>query len=66
MTDAMQITVSSDMENRMDDSNSTAARTAREPERTSRPCVETVMRGKVKLQQKGRVLQQDPPRYGFK
>jgi hypothetical protein len=31
MTDAMQMTVSSEIENRMDDNTSTAKRTAREP-----------------------------------
>jgi hypothetical protein len=39
----MQITVSSEMENRMDDSSSTAARQLREPQLTFIPSVETVM-----------------------
>ena len=45
MTDAMQITVSSEIENRMDDSNSTDARRVREPQLTFMPSVETVIRG---------------------
>ena len=40
MTDAMQITVSSEMENRIDDSNSTAERTAADPRRIVTPSVE--------------------------
>ena len=43
MTDAMQITVSSEIENRIDDSNSTDARSVREPQLSFMPCVETVM-----------------------
>lgn len=45
MTDAMQITVSSEIENRMEDSNSTDARRVREPQLTFMPSVETVIRG---------------------
>jgi hypothetical protein len=51
MTEAMQMTVSSEMENRMDDSSSTHARTPREPRLSFMPWVETVMRdpGPVEL-----------------
>jgi hypothetical protein len=41
----MQITVSSEIENRMDDSSSTDARRLREPQLTFIPWVETVMLG---------------------
>ena len=44
MTEAMQITVSSEMAKRIDDSNSTAARSALDDDLSSRPWVETVMR----------------------
>ncbi|MCY1372413.1 hypothetical protein D9M69_596170 [compost metagenome] len=55
ITDAMQMTVSSEMENRIDDNNSTVSLTMREPVRMCRPWVETVMEkwGKT-VQQKGR------------
>ena len=43
MTEAMHITVSSDMEKRMDDKSSTTDRSAREPVLSSRPCVESVI-----------------------
>ncbi|UUZ78674.1 hypothetical protein LP414_09960 [Polaromonas sp. P1(28)-13] len=43
MTEAMQMTVSSEMENRMDDSNSTEARSVRGPQLTFMPSVETVI-----------------------
>jgi hypothetical protein len=43
MTDAMQITVSSEIENRIDDSNSTAERKVCDPVLTRRPWVETVV-----------------------
>ena len=43
MTDAIQIIVSSDIENRMEDSNSTAARHACEPCFSRKPCVDTVI-----------------------
>ena len=43
ITDAMQITVSNEMENRIDDSNSTDARSVREPQLSFMPWVETVM-----------------------
>jgi hypothetical protein len=39
----MQMTVNSDIENRIDDSNSTEARQARVPDFSSIPCEETVM-----------------------
>jgi hypothetical protein len=41
ISDAMQMTVSSDIENRIDDSNSTADRMLCDPMRGRRPCVET-------------------------
>jgi hypothetical protein len=44
MTEAIQITVSSEIEKRMDESNSTAARKEREPQLSRMPLVETVMR----------------------
>ena len=43
ITEAMQITVSSEIEKRMDDSTSTAARSEREPTERSSPWVEVVM-----------------------
>jgi hypothetical protein len=43
MTEAMQIRVSSEIENRIDDNNSTVARRAGEPDLILRPCVESVM-----------------------
>ena len=43
MTDAIQITVNSEIENRMEDSNSTLARQAREPDFSSSPWVDTVI-----------------------
>ncbi len=43
MTDAMQMMVSSEIENRMEDSNSTLARQAREPDFSSSPWVDTVI-----------------------
>jgi hypothetical protein len=46
MTDAMQITVSSEIANRMEDSNSTNALATREPMLTCMPWVETVMNAK--------------------
>jgi hypothetical protein len=45
MTDAMQMTVRSEIANRIDESNSTTSRHAREPWLTSRPAVEVVTRG---------------------
>jgi hypothetical protein len=56
ITDAMQITVSSDMENRIEDSNSTAARIVREPVFNSRPWVETVMDGGAGNQKKRQAI----------
>ena len=50
----MQITVSNEIENRIDDSNSTDARSVREPQLTVMPSVETVMRKfKLKVERKG-------------
>ncbi len=43
ITDAMQMTVSSEMENLIDDNNSTVSLTMREPVRMCKPWVETVM-----------------------
>ena len=43
MTDATQITVNNEIENRMEDSNSTLTRQAREPDFSSSPWVDTVM-----------------------
>ena len=43
MTDAMQITVNSEIENRIDDNSSTAARMKRERVWRSIPSVESVM-----------------------
>ena len=43
MTDAIQITVNSEIENRMEDNNSTLARQAREPDFSSIPWVDTVI-----------------------
>jgi hypothetical protein len=43
MTEAMQMTVSSEIENRMDESSSTTLRQVREPVSSSMPWVETVM-----------------------
>ena len=43
ITEAMQITVNSEIENRIDDSNSTAARTGRDADLISMPSVETVI-----------------------
>ena len=43
MTDAIQITVNSEIENRMEDNNSTLARQAREPDFSSSPWVDTVI-----------------------
>jgi hypothetical protein len=43
MTDAMQITVNREIENRMDESNSTAARMKRERVWSSMPWVERVV-----------------------
>jgi hypothetical protein len=43
MTDAMQMTVSSEIENRIDDKSSTTMRHKREPDSSSMPWVETVM-----------------------
>jgi len=40
----MQMTVSSEIEKRIDDNSSTDARTVREPQLTFMPWVETVMR----------------------
>jgi len=45
MTEAMQMTVSSEMANRIDDSSSTAARSRGEGEARGRPWVEAVMVG---------------------
>ena len=61
MTEAIQITVSSEMENRMDDNNSTAERQAREPEFNARPWVETVMRGRRNSKKKAGHHGMDPP-----
>ena len=44
MTDAIQISVSKEIEKRMDDSNSTDALNVREPRLTVMPWVEPVMR----------------------
>lgn len=43
MMEAMQITVSKEIENRMDDSNSIAMRHACEPFFNLKPCVDTVI-----------------------
>jgi hypothetical protein len=43
MTEAMQMTVRSEIENRIDDSNSMVLRHVREPLPSSMPWVETVM-----------------------
>ena len=43
MTDAMQMLVSSEMAQRIDDSSSTDARRVREPQESLMPWVETVM-----------------------
>jgi hypothetical protein len=43
MTDAIQMSVSREIENRIDDNSSTTLRQTREPESSSMPCVETVM-----------------------
>jgi hypothetical protein len=43
MIEAMQITVSNEIENRIEDSNSTAVRQACEPFFNRKPCVETVI-----------------------
>jgi hypothetical protein len=53
MTEAMQISVSKETENRIDDSNSTPARHGREPDLSAKPCVETVIK-KLSLSQKKR------------
>lgn len=48
------MTVSKEIENRIEDSNSTAARIKREPDWSSRPWVETVMAADGQLTQKNR------------
>src|SRR5437868_13027151 len=48
----MQITVSSEIENRIDDSISTSARSGREPVLISRPWVEMDMRGEKRAKLK--------------
>jgi len=53
MTDAIQITVNSEIENRMEDNNSTLARQAREPDFSSIPWVDTVI-ATHGVQKKGR------------
>ena len=52
----LQINVSSEMENRIEDSNSTAARIVREPVFNSRPWVETVMDGYAGNQKKRQAI----------
>ena len=61
MMDAMQITVSSEIAKRMDDSNSTAERHAREPVCSTRPWVETVMRSSESSKKKAGHHVMDPP-----
>jgi hypothetical protein len=56
MTDAIQITVSSDIENRIDDNSSTDARHILDPLVTSIPSVETVMREKMRSRKKGQPI----------
>jgi hypothetical protein len=43
ITEAMQIKVSNEIENRMEDNNSTVDRRAGDPDLMLRPCVESVM-----------------------
>jgi hypothetical protein len=43
MMDAIQIMVNNEIENRMEDSNSTPVRHACEPFLSRKPCVDTVM-----------------------
>jgi len=68
ITEAMQMTVNSEIENRMDESNSTDARHVREPQLTVMPSVETVILQAVEVNEiseitKAGFQQKDPPCY---
>ena len=67
MTEAMQITVSSEMANRMDDSSSTPARRAREPDWTRTPWVVSDMeiKGQEAKKKGGAIVWMDPPFLGL-
>ena len=66
VTDAMQITVSSDIEKRIDDNSSTVARLNREPVVNSMPSVDTVMGDICRVEKKGRPSNDDTALLGVK
>jgi hypothetical protein len=60
----MHITVNNEMENRIDDSNSTDARHARVPDLSSMPCEETVMTQVADIKKKAGHPYDEPARLG--